>query len=549
VNSLAKMLLLGRRQGFGRAHHWAPVLIIVAALGGCASLQPGSDYPKPSSLALANPEGTRLGAQFDAAARRQGGDSGYRIISVGVDGFLARAQMIDAAEQTLDLQYFIFRGDETGRLLTDALLRAADRGVRVRVLVDDGDTVAGDEQIIALDGHPNVQIRIFNPFAYRGHNRLRRTLEFLLHASRLDYRMHNKLLVVDNAVALIGGRNIGNQYFQLDPDSQFADDDVFAAGPIAAQLSATFDEFWNSPFAIPAAALRRQPPVTALVERRAQASEHTEQHLNTLKSDGIDYAARVATGEPYAGLISGRLPLVWAQAHVVSDSPDKKNVESGARKGRRMARSVVDAAREAQSEVLMVTPYLVPADDEWQLLLELRQRHVQVRILTNSLESTPDLVAQSGYLKYRIPLLKDGVELHELRALLGNTRGSGQTKVVSRYGNYSLHAKLYVFDRQKLFIGSMNLDQRSRHLNTEIGLIIDSPELALQTVTRFERMIQPANAYALAWRVPSPGDSGHVVWDTIENTKDIEYTREPERSHWQRLKQTLLSWLPIGAEL
>ena len=166
----------------------------------------------------------------------------------------------------------------------------------------------------------------------------------------------------------------------------------------------------------------------------------------------------------------------------------------------------------------MVTPYLVPADDEWRLLLELRQRHVQVRILTNSLESTPDVVAQSGYLNYRIPLLKDGVELHELRALLGNTRGSGQTGGrVSRYGN-GIHctAKLYVFDRQKFFIGSMNLDQRSRHLNTEIGLIIDSPELALQTVTRFERMIQPANAYTLEWRVPSPGDAGHLVWDTTE---------------------------------
>ena len=526
-----------------------PVLIIVAALGGCASLPPGSGYSKTPSSALADPEDTRLGAQFDAVARRQGGDSGYRILSVGVDGFLARAQMINAAERTLDLQYFIFRGDETGRLLTDALLRAADRGVRVRVLVDDGDTVAGDEQIIALDGHPNVEIRVFNPFAYRGHSRLRRGWEFLLHASRLDYRMHNKLLVVDNAVALIGGRNIGNQYFQLDPDSQFADDDVFAAGPIAAQLSATFDEFWNSPFAIPAAALAHQPPVTALAERRTQAAGHSEKHLTTLKSDGIDYAARVATGEPYAGLISGRLPLVWAEAHVVSDSPDKKNVESGAKRGRRMAAAVVDAARGAQSEVLVVSPYLVPADDEWQLLLELRQRQVEVRILTNSLESTPDVVAQSGYLKYRIPLLKDGVELHELRALLGNTRGSGQTAVVSRYGNYSLHAKMYVFDRRRLFLGSMNLDQRSRHLNTEIGLIIDSPELAVQTATRFERMIQLANAYTLAWRVPSSGDSGHLVWKTMEDGKEVEYTREPERSHWQRLKQTLLSWLPIAKEL
>src|SRR5271168_2923339 len=256
-------------------------------LGACSSVPARFSAPKSTSVALEHPEDTRLGAQFDSAARQRDGDSAFRIISVGVDGFLARVQMIDAAEKTLDLQYFIFRGDETGRLLTDALIRAADRGVRVRVLVDDGDTVAGDEQISALDAHPNIEIRVFNPFDYRGHSRLRRTIEFLFNSSRLDYRMHNKLLIVDNTVALIGGRNIGNQYFQLDPDSQFADDDVFAAGPIAARLSATFDEFWNSPFAVPAAALRRQSPAKTLAERRAQGAEHTERHLKTLKSDGI----------------------------------------------------------------------------------------------------------------------------------------------------------------------------------------------------------------------------------------------------------------------
>jgi len=525
------------------------VVILVFAVGGCASLQPGANFPKATSVALVHPEETHLGARFDNAALEHGGDSAFRIISVGVDGFLMRAQLIDAAERTLDLQYFIFRGDETGRLLTDALLRAADRGVRVRVLVDDGDTLAGDEQILALDAHPNVQVRVFNPFAYRGHSTLRRGLEFMFHASRLDYRMHNKLLVVDNAVALVGGRNIGNQYFQMDPESQFADDDVLAAGPIAARLSATFDEFWNSPFAIPAAALdRHQRSAKALTERRRRAAERSEQQLQTLNSDGIDYAARVATGEPYASVLSGALPLVWAQAEVVSDSPDKKNIESGDRRGRLMARSVLKAARAAQSEVLIVTPYLVPAADELALLEDLRKRQVQVRILTNSLESTPDPVAQAGYVKYRMPLVEDGVELHELRALLGNTRGSGQTATVSRYGNYGLHAKLFVFDREKLFIGSMNFDQRSKHINTEIGMIIDSPELAPQTATRFESMVQSANAYALVWRTLGSGSS-RLVWDSQENGNAVEYTREPARSEWQRLEQSLLSWLPIAGEL
>ena len=231
-------------------HFWF-VVLIVAILNGCASLPPGSDFPKIASSALAHPEETRLGRQFDNAVRQQGGNSGFRIIPVGADGFLIRMQMINAAERTLDLQYFIFRGDETGRLLTDAVLHAADRGVRVRVLIDDGETVAGDDQITALEAHPSVEIRIFNPFAYRGNATPFRAIEFMFNASRLDYRMHNKLLVVDNAIALIGGRNIGDQYFQIDPESQFADDDVFAAGPIAQKLSATFDEYWNSDLSIP----------------------------------------------------------------------------------------------------------------------------------------------------------------------------------------------------------------------------------------------------------------------------------------------------------
>jgi cardiolipin synthase C len=523
---------------------------IAASLAACSSVPARFNNPKSSSVALVHPEDTRLGAQFYNAARQRDGESAFRIISVGVDGFLARAQMIDAAEKTLDLEYFILRGDETGRLLTDALIRAADRGVRVRLLVDDGDTVAGDEQISALDAHPNVEIRIFNPFVYRGHSSLRRTIEFMINSSRLNYRMHNKLLIVDNAVALVGGRNIGNQYFQMDPDSQFADDDVFAAGPIATQLSATFDEFWKSRFAVPAAALNRsQRSGSALAERRERASERRERHLEPLKTDGVDYVARLASGEPYAGIISGRLPLVWAQAQVISDSPDKKNVDRGALPGRLMAEQVLKAAGAAQSELLMVTPYLVPAPDELSAVQDLRKRGVRVGILTNSLKSTPDLIAQSGYVKFRVGLLKDGVELYEIRSLLGSIRGSGETALVSRYGNYGLHAKLFVFDRKRIFIGSMNFDQRSRHLNTEIGLIIDSPELAQQTVVRFDNMVRPENVYALGWLGATAGVPAHLVWDTREDGKAVEYTQEPARSSWQRIDLKFLSWLPLDREL
>jgi putative cardiolipin synthase len=526
------------------------LLVVTLAAAGCAGLPPGADFPRTPSAALASPEETRIGALFASEAREHHGNSGFRIISVGVDGFLARVQMIAAAEKTIDLQYYIFHGDETGRLLTEALLRAADRGVRVRVLVDDGATTAGDEQLLALDGHPSIEIRIFNPFAYRGHANLLRAAEFAFNSRRLDYRMHNKLLVADNSVALIGGRNIGNEYFQMDPETQVADDDVFAAGPIAAQLSETFEEFWNSEFAIPAEALgRKKEEAQDLADHRQKERGGPAKQLQTLPTQGIDYVARIATGEPYAGMISGRLPLVWAHAQVVCDSPDKKNVASGARAGRLMLRPVAAAANAVQNELLMVTPYFVPADEELQILEDLRSRGARVRILTNSLESSEEPAAVSGYRRYRVPLLEAGVDLYEVRSLLGNTRGSGQTVAISRFGNYSLHAKLFVFDRRQLFVGSMNFDQRSKRLNTEVGLIIDSPELAAQTAARFDAMAQPANSYVLSLAPASAGGQPQLVWNTLEDGKPAEYTREPARSEWQRMQVGLLSLLPLDAEL
>jgi putative cardiolipin synthase len=358
--------------------------------------------------------------------------------------------------------------------------------------------------------------------------------------------MHNKLLVVDNAVGLVGGRNIGKQYFQVDPESQFADDDVFSAGPVAMQLSATFDEYWNSAFAIPAEALKNDE------REEVHSPKHkvnVGQELQSLQKEPIDYAKQVATGEPFSGIIAGRLPLVWAQAKVIADSPDKRRVEKGDRSGRLMTRTVMDTAKAVQSELLMITPYFVPADEDLQILKDLRAHDVRVRILTNSLESNLEVSAHAGYQRYRKQLLTDGIELHEVRSLLGNTRGSGQTATISHYGNYSLHAKYFVFDRQKLFMGSMNFDQRSKRLNTEVGVIIDSKELAQQTALRFEAMTQPENSYSVGLPPTSTGSSPRLVWTTREDDQHVEYVQEPARSEWQRFKLMILSLLPISAEL
>jgi putative cardiolipin synthase len=455
-------------------------------------------------------------------------------------------QLINAAERTLDLQYFIFRADETGQLLTEAVLRAADRGVRVRVLIDDGDTLAGDDQLEALDAHPQIEVRIFNPFAYRGHIKFFRAIEFTLSNARLDYRMHNKLVVVDNSIALIGGRNISDQYFQVDPKLQVADDDVFAAGPIAKELSVTFDEFWNSAIAIPVRALAKgKTSDAALAKYRKILNDHHQQ----VKADGTDYASRIATGEPLAGMLSGRLPLVWAPAQLVYDSPEKKRVEEGWMVGRLMHRPVAKAVAAVQSELLMVTPYFIPGREGMQLFGDLRKRNVRVRVLTNSLESSTVLAAHSGYMHYRLPLLEEGVALYEVRSLLGNAKGSGETAQMTRFGKYSIHAKLFVFDRQRLYIGSMNFDQRSMHLNTEIGLIIDSPELAQQTAARFESMTSPPNSYALALLPRDLGRPPRLVWRTEEDGKAVEYETEPDRSELQRFKVHLLSLLPLDKEL
>jgi putative cardiolipin synthase len=298
--------------------------------------------------------------------------------------------------------------------------------------------------------------------------------------------------------------------------------------------------------AIPVRALAKgKTSDAALAEYRKVLTDHHEEK----KADGTDYASRVATGEPLAGMISGKLPLIWAHAQLVYDSPDKKRVDKDGMVGRLMHRPVAKAVAAVQSELLMVTPYFIPGDEGMQLFGDLRKRKVRVRILTNSLESATVLAAQSGYKRYRLPLLEEGVEIHEVRSLLGNARGSGQTANMTRYGTYSLHAKLFVFDRQRLFIGSMNFDQRSMHLNTEIGLIIDSPELARQTAARFESMASPPNSYELTLLPRDGGRSPRLVWRTQEDGKAVEYDREPARSDGQRLEVKLLSLLPLDAEL
>jgi putative cardiolipin synthase len=543
-------------------------LLALLLAAGCTTLLPGTGQPHPSSSALGPSVENALGKAFVPLAKSHGGDSGFRMLSAGIDGLTARVEMIDTAQRSLDLQSYIFRADVSGDVIARALLRAADRGVRVRVLTDDGEAIKGDERILSLAAKPGIELRLFNPLRYRGHLKLLRGADWLFEEGRLDYRMHNKLMVADNAVAIIGGRNIGDQYFQIDPESQFGDDDVVVAGPIVQSLSAVFDQFWNSDLAIPAPAVdKRHTSDKALSDylamlardgdragaKHAESAPSTASTPNTASAPGAADTPSVASTpganrQPFLDIVSGRTPLIWSPMKLIYDSPDKKDVDKGNAPGRLIYKALAEQAGAVKTELLMVTPYFIPSPDELQLLKEERDRNARVRILTNSLAAAPNTEAHSGYIHYRVGLLQRGVELYEVRALLGNTRGSGQSKAISRHGNYGLHAKLFVFDRKVAFVGSMNFDQRSKHLNTEIGVLISSPELSREIAARFEALTQLDNAYTVTLDGGAAGKP-RLVWKTQEDGKVIEYRKEPARNEWQRLKVKFLSAIPLDKEL
>jgi putative cardiolipin synthase len=514
--------------------------VLVALLGGCASLPPGLDFPKSPSSALDKPAAARLGRSVEAAGREHAGKSGFRLLPSGIDGILTRVQMADAAERTLDVQYYIYRDDDTSKLLSDAIVRAADRGVHVRVLLDDHGAVRAN-LVAMLDEHPRIEVRLFNPFVYRGESRLLRFIELAFHAPRLKYRMHNKLLVADNAVALLGGRNVGDEYFQANPEFDFGDYDVFVAGRIVRELSGTFDEYWNSNMSI---------PVEALGDGRASASM-LDEFRKTLQEhrrwmEGTDYMRQLATGEPLAGMISGQR-LVWAHADVVCDSPDKATADGREALNWLNHGALARTRAATRSELLLVSPYLVPGDDGMRFLTDLRNRNVRIRVLTNSLEATDVAAAHAGYARYRPSLLENGIELYEARARLNESGGSGTALASKGSGRFSLHAKVFVFDRQKVFIGSMNFDRRSLVMNTELGLMIHSPELARQVARQFEAIAEPANSYEVIRG--HDGDTGferpRLFWRTEKEGQIVELDMEPARGAWQRLTVDLLLALPL----
>jgi len=512
-------------------------MLLALVLGGCATV-PGADYPRTPSVALAQPTQTSLGRTAASRAGAYPGLSGVKLLPRGVDGYALRAQMADAAERTLDLQYFVIQNDDSGYLLMDSLLRAAKRGVRVRLLVDDPQAQGQEAQIAALAAHPNVDVRLFNPFVYRGNLPALRWMEIAMSAQRLNHRMHNKLYVVDNAVALAGGRNVGDAYFESGKDMQFGDYDVFAMGPVVRQLSQSFDDYWNSPLSVPVQALLGAAP-------DAQAVEAFERdlaaHRMAMRANDLVRSAR--TGQPFARLMAPN-GVVWAKVEAVYDSPDKADVENGNAPGVLLRRRLIEASKQVQKELVIVSPYFVPGTSGANMLKALREREVRVRVLTNSLASTDEPLVHAGYQHYRAPLLEAGIELYEVKPLPGKPQERGGELKNPSAGQFALHAKVFVFDRTKIFVGSANFDRRSFHLNTEVGLLIDSPALARQVVERFDIIAQPANSYVLAL-----ADGGNplrrLTWRSEENGREVISDVEPGNDRMRDFTTDLLSLLPL----
>lgn len=571
------------RSGAGRARAGAPrlarcaaLLAATLALGACSALPSLDD--RPQSVALASAAGTPIHDALAPGLAEHPGLSGFYSLNDGEDAFAARIALVDAAVRTLDVQYYIWHDDVTGRLMFDALWRAAERGVRVRLLLDDNNTAGLDPLLAGLDAHPNVEVRLFNPFRQRS----LRLLGFLTDFARLNRRMHNKSITADGAATIVGGRNIGDEYFDAGGDIGFVDLDVVAVGPIVADVARSFDAYWSCDSSHLAARLL-SPPAGA--QRDAIAG------LAAVRADprARRYLDEIRDGRVMRDLVAKELPFEWARARLLVDDPAKGLGK--ARPDRQALQRLGGLLLEpARRELVLVSPYFVPGRAGTASLAATARRGVQVRVLTNALESTDVAAVHSGYAKRRRALLRAGVELWELRRDARDVRigprGAGRTRRAraavatattgdanatdaidedagapatgasagrgtvrgsgggsgrgSGSSEASLHAKTFAVDGERIFVGSLNLDPRSALHNTELGVLIDSPRWALRLSRAFDGQVP-----RVSYRVQLDA-RGHLEWvERRADGSERHYHDEPNASAMRRLVVTLLGLLPI----
>lgn len=518
----------------------ALMLAVLLGMGGCASLPPADGEP---SHALTDTTQTTLGRL--AAQRRPDpqDQSAFHLLADNVDALIARVLLTEKAERSLDLQYYIWHDDATGRYLAHAVLRAADRGVRVRVLLDDIGVGADDDLLLAVDAHPAVEVRIFNPVASRAFRRAGALLDF----SRVNRRMHNKALIADNQAAIVGGRNIGDEYFGASPSVSFGDLDVLTHGPIVREVSGAFDAYWNSAAAYPVGTLtgRSADPDTVAALRARLDALAGAQHDHPYAVHARERLRQVLAEPPAAA--------AWGRAALLYDDPGKITRAADDTAGH-LVPQLRALDMQAQRTLLIVSPYFVPGKAGVAWLRTLRERGVAVTVLTNSLAATDVAAVHAGYKRYRETLLRMGVVLYEVKpmhdpeAAAGKSGKAANTKL-SAFGSSraSLHAKTFVADDSTVFIGSMNLDPRSVQLNTELGVVCVSPALAAQVAGA----ILP-NLGRIAWRLAEADDperGRQLIWIDEANPDAAPLTTEPQSSVLRRVGVWFMGLLPIESQL
>jgi putative cardiolipin synthase len=507
---------------------------VVIITSSCASLP--DDVQRTESYALQNTENTKIGRGIAPYLKRHPGKSGFHVLKTGMDAFTARIVLIEKAEKSLDVQYYIWHDDLTGRVLHNRLLHAADRGVRVRLLLDDLDT-AGKEQILhILNSHPNIEIRLFNPFANR-------TMDFVTDLSRVNHRMHNKSLTADNQATILGGRNIGDEYFDAAEDVAFSDLDVLGFGPVVKKVSSSFDLYWNSQWVYPLSAFPLDEPIKqADIKAYRQQSDQFMEEVRQSK-----YAAALRENELTKMIKRGdKLDLTWGKWFLVYDDPSKVEADEVTAETH-LGPKLHQAMDETRKEVIIVSPYFVPGEKITAYLNGLVKKGISVRILTNSLAANDVSIVHAGYMRYREDLVNGGVELYEYKRTFSKEemKQKKKEKKQSKWtgsSHASLHAKSFTFDGRFLFIGSFNLDARSIALNTEMGVFFESPEYAKAMSKAFDE-----KGLIKAYRIELKDDQ--LEWVTLEDGNKVSYDVEPDTSWWKRFTTGFLSIFVIESQL
>ena len=453
------------------------------------------------------------------------GKSGVFALADGRDAFAARVLLADASECSLDVQYYIWNGDKTGTLLFEALRRAADRGVRVRLLLDDNNTAGLDTVLAALNSHPNIEVRLFNPFMHRRW----RVLSFLTDFRRLNRRMHNKSFIADRQACIIGGRNVGDEYFDAGQGVSFVDLDVLAIGPVVEDVSVDFERYWSSESSYPAERVLARVSQTAIAEVSAAAARVEKDPA------AVAYMRAIANSKYVQQVLAGELAFKWSTVQMVSDNPAKGL--GLARDEELMWTRLKQVLQTPRLELELVSPYFVPGKEGVEYFSALARQGIKVRILTNSLAATDVAAVHSGYARRRKPMLEAGVEIFEMEPEFS----FAPTKAHGALGssNASLHAKTFSIDRSRVFVGSFNFDPRSQRLNTELGFVIDCPAIAQAIADAFASII-PARAYQVRLSA-----AASLQWVEQRDGEEVVYDREPRAGFALRAFVGMLSMLPI----